>query len=127
MIEDRDANAYRPDFVVETKTEKLILEPKQASQVDAPKVQRKAEAAVLWCHIATEHHAKAYGGERLRYAPIPDNQIAANSTLAGLLSEFTELADMKMLERVELRGPPLALLQARGRFSRPLYQGGQSA
>lgn len=103
VIEDRDGHAYRPDFVVETQTEKLIVEPKMASEIETPEVQRKAEAAVLWCHIASEHHAKAYGGKPWRYALIPDSKITASATLSGLLGEFTRVADMEMLERLDLK------------------------
>jgi type III restriction enzyme len=60
-IEDADGRPYQPDFVVETETERLILEPKRRDLVNDPDVVRKTRAAVLWCHIATEHHAKKVG------------------------------------------------------------------
>jgi type III restriction enzyme len=46
-IFDADGSAYQPDFVVETETEKLIIETKRASEMTDPVVARKADAAAL--------------------------------------------------------------------------------
>lgn len=101
-IEDADGHPYQPDFVVETLTEKLILEPKRRSEVDDPEVLRKARSAVLWCHVATEHHANPTGEKPWRYALIPDDAIQPNTTLAGLLAAHTKVADLDLIGRIEL-------------------------
>jgi type III restriction enzyme len=101
-IEDADGHPYQPDFVVETETERLILEPKRRDMVDDPDVQRKARAAILWCHIATEHHAKALGEKPWRYALLPDDQIQASATLAGLIAAHTRVADADLLSRYDI-------------------------
>lgn len=101
-IEDADGRPYQPDFVVETTTERLILEPKRRDLVNDADVERKTRAAVLWCHIATEHHAKQTGEKPWRYALIPDDQIQANSTLEGLLAAHTKIADTELRTRFEI-------------------------
>jgi type III restriction enzyme len=101
-IEDADGHPYQPDFVVETETERLILEPKRRDLVDDPDVQRKARAAILWCHIASDHHATANGEKPWRYALIPDDQIQASATLNGLLSAHSKVADTELRARYEI-------------------------
>jgi type III restriction enzyme len=101
-IEDADGEPYQPDFVVETMTEKLILEPKRRSELDDPDVLRKARSAILWCHVATKFVAEPVGDKPWRYALIPDDAIQPNATLAGLLASFTKTADMDLLGRFEL-------------------------
>lgn len=85
-IFDSEGAAYRPDFVVETKTEKLILETKRGSDMGDIEVKRKAQAAALWCQIATDHHSKLNHDKPWRYVLVPDTAVSANSTLDGLLS-----------------------------------------
>lgn len=57
-IYDEDNAPYQPDFVVETTTDKLIIETKRASEMSNPLVGRKADAAALWCHIANRAHGE---------------------------------------------------------------------
>ena len=101
-IYDSEGHAYQPDFVVETKTEKLILETKRRSDIADLDVQRKANAAKLWCHIATDHHAKLHGEKPWRYALIPDDAVRANATLAGLVAAHMQVADIELRNRFEL-------------------------
>ena len=101
-IEDADGHPYQPDFVVETTTERLILEPKRRDLVADPDVERKTRAAVLWCHIATEHHAKEVGEKPWRYALIPDDQIQPSATLKGLLATHTRVADTELRTRFQI-------------------------
>lgn len=101
-IEDADGHPYQPDFVVETETERLILEPKRRDLLNDPDVVRKTRAAVLWCHIATEHHANKVSEKPWRYALIPDDQIQASATLEGLLSSHTKVADTELRTRFEI-------------------------
>lgn len=79
--------AYEPDFIVETKSEKLLCEPKRASEMDAPIVQAKAQAAVTWCKHATIH-ALENGGKPWRYLLIPHDAIQDQMSLAGLASRY---------------------------------------
>lgn len=102
-IFDSEGSAYRPDFVVETKTERLIIETKRRSDMDDLEVRRKADAASLWCFIATEHHAKKNGDKPWRYALVPDDAVQPNATLDGLLSQFVRAPDADLRGRYELR------------------------
>ncbi len=76
---------YEPDFVVETETEKFLIEPKRSDLLNDPEVLAKADAAVKWCKHATEHEL-AHGGKRWRYLLVPDTAINAAMTLEGLAS-----------------------------------------
>jgi type III restriction enzyme len=80
-------NTYEPDFVVETKTEKLICEPKAERDVESEEVKEKAAAAIRWCEAATEHELQ-HGGKPWRYVLIPHTEIKPSATLAGILSRF---------------------------------------
>lgn len=102
-IYDAEGHAYQPDFVVETKTEKLILETKRSSDMSDAEVLRKADAAALWCFIATEHHAKPQGEKPWRYALIPDVAVQPNATLDGLMSSYTKAADIDLRSRFEMK------------------------
>lgn len=107
-IEDTDGTPYNPDFVVETTTAKLIIEPKRDSEITDEQVRRKARAAALWCLIATDHVATPDGGKPWRYVLVPDGAIVPSATLDGLVSRFTVPVDMaeRMSVRIEgVRGP----------------------
>lgn len=101
-IYDHDGHPYQPDFVVETKTEKVIVETKRASDMDDLDVRRKADAASLWCFIATEHHSKQHGDKPWRYALVPDTAVQPNATLDGLLAAYTRAPDTDLRSRYEL-------------------------
>jgi len=79
--------SYEPDFVVETKTEKFLCEPKRANEMTDEIVLAKADAAVTWCKHATAH-AKENGGKPWRYLLIPHDQIQDQMTLAGLAARY---------------------------------------
>jgi type III restriction enzyme len=79
--------AYEPDFVVETATEKLICEPKRADQVDTEEVQAKKRAAITWCQHATTHELQN-AGKPWRYVLIPHDAITASATLQGLVARY---------------------------------------
>ncbi len=81
----REEHQYEPDFVVETATDKFLLEPKMASQVEDPKVQAKAEAARCWCEAANRH-AASNGGKTWKYVLIPHEIVVTNMSLDGLVS-----------------------------------------
>jgi len=46
---------YEPDFAVEARTEKLLCQPKRATEMTDQVVLAKARAAIKWCKHATEH------------------------------------------------------------------------
>lgn len=99
-IEDADGNPYHPDFVVETATEKLIVEPKQRSALNDADVLRKADAAVLWCHIANQ--ALPEGEKPWRYLLVPHDAISASATLSGLISQFSRSPSLDLISRYQL-------------------------
>ena len=86
-IDYRSGEAYEPDFVVETKTRRLICEVKASNELDDATVQAKAAAATKWCKTATQH-APGGGTKPWSYLLIPDDQIRGNVTLDGLVARF---------------------------------------
>jgi type III restriction enzyme len=87
QITYRSGEAYEPDFVVETKDRLLICEIKAEDELADPTVRAKASSATKWCRSATEH-ATSNGGKPWSYLLIPDDQILANASLAGLTAKF---------------------------------------
>src|SRR5204862_8346409 len=87
QIEYRSGEPYEPDFVVEAKDRILICEIKDEDELSDPVVRAKAAAATKWCRSATEH-ATSNGGKPWAYLLIPDDQILANASLAGLSAKF---------------------------------------
>jgi len=75
--------AYEPDFVVETKKQLFLCEPKRADQMHSAEVVAKRAAASEWCKHATEH-AREHGGKKWSYLLIPHDAIMGNMTLEGL-------------------------------------------
>ncbi|TAM80991.1 MAG: type III restriction endonuclease subunit R [Acidobacteria bacterium] len=80
--------AYEPDFVVETKTAKLICEPKRASEMKDKTVLAKADAAAVWCEHASRHEQE-HAGKPWSYLLIPDEVINEAMTLQGLCAAYT--------------------------------------
>jgi type III restriction enzyme len=87
QIEYASGQPYEPDFVVETKTEKLIVEVKAANEVSDPIVQAKARAAEKWVGYANAHAAETHGKE-WRYALVPHDAVGPSATLAGLVARY---------------------------------------
>ncbi len=80
----RAAKQYNPDFLVEVKDKKYMIEVKAENQTDREEVLEKAKAAIKWCQCATEVDAD---GKSWEYKMIPANQIVIGNTLkyvAGL-------------------------------------------
>ncbi len=75
---------YVPDFVAETSSELLVLEPKAANKMTDEDVLAKRDVAVEWCGRAT-NHSLANGGKPWRYALIPHDQIRDNVSLSYLV------------------------------------------
>jgi type III restriction enzyme len=88
-IFDSEGHSYQPDFVVETKSERLIVETKRRAEMNSPEVRRKANAAALWCWIASEHHSKPYQDKSWRYVLVPDDEVRQNTTIDGLIAAHT--------------------------------------
>jgi type III restriction enzyme len=87
QIEWKNGRAYEPDFVVETLTHKLILEPKARNEIDDPEVQAKARAAARWCRHASEH-ARAHDGKPWQYALIPHDAMDGGASAMGLANRY---------------------------------------
>jgi type III restriction enzyme len=81
-------HAYLPDFVVETATERLLVEIKGEGEMDDDEVRAKARAAVRWCEHASAH-GTAHGGKPWRYLLVPDVEAHSGNDLAGLIGRFT--------------------------------------
>lgn len=87
QIEWKHGRGYEPDFVVETRTEKLILEPKRRSDMEDADVRAKATAAAQWCRHASEH-ASEHSGKRWRYALIPHDSMGGGASASGIADRF---------------------------------------
>jgi len=97
-IFDANGAPYQPDFVVETDAAKLIIEVKRLSEMKAPEVLRKADAASLWCHVATK--ACVENGEKpWSYLLVPETDVQENFTVSGLIAKHTRAPDADLLSR----------------------------
>ena len=65
---------YEPDFVVETDTEKWLVEIKMRKEMAASDVVAKADAAMKWCAYASAHEAES-GGKPWIYMLVPDDEV----------------------------------------------------
>ncbi len=74
---------YEPDFVIETKARKYLLEVKRADDLEDKTVLAKQAAAVEWCAEATKYELK-HGGKEWRYLLVPHDDIHANGTVLAL-------------------------------------------
>ena len=84
---------YNPDFLVETKDCKYMIEVKAANQVNNDDVQEKARAGVKWCKCASKVDAD---GKEWKYRLVPGDDIKIGNTLkyvAGLAAEVKNLED----------------------------------
>ena len=87
QIEYASGQAYEPDFVVETKSEKLIVEVKAANEISDPVVQAKTRAADKWVGYANSHAAET-GGKQWRYVLVPHDAVGPSATLVGLVARY---------------------------------------
>jgi type III restriction enzyme len=87
-IEYQRGESYEPDFVVETKAEKLIVEVKARKDIEDETVLAKSKAARTWIGYANRH-ATSYGGKPWRYLLVPHDRMTESTSLAGLISECT--------------------------------------
>jgi type III restriction enzyme len=82
-----DDQEYQPDFVAETTSQILMMEPKASNQMQDPDVLAKRDVAIEWCRHATTH-AASYGGKPWSYLLIPHDSIAENMTTDGLVQQY---------------------------------------
>lgn len=76
-------DTYNIDFIVETKTDRYLIEIKVRNELNDDGVKGKAQAAVKWCEIPNEKQ----GGKPWSYAVIPDDVVSETSSLAHLLAQ----------------------------------------
>lgn len=88
QIEYLSGRNYEPDFVVETNSEKLIVEVKARKDLDDEVVQAKSRAAQEWVKHANDH-ADNVGGKKWAYLLVPHDEIKESSTLSGLQGLFS--------------------------------------
>jgi hypothetical protein len=74
QIYDKADVPYQPDFLVETRTCKLICDLRNLHQVRTDEQEREAEASARWCEYATEHE-KQNGGKAWSYLLIPEHVV----------------------------------------------------
>ena len=91
-IDYSPTESYEPDFIVETKSNKHVVEAKRASDMADPDVIKKADAAAKWCEYASLHSLD-YDDKPWSYLLIPHDQISEQMTLKGLASKFTYNTD----------------------------------
>jgi type III restriction enzyme len=73
----RAAKQYNPDFLVETKDKKYMIEVKASNQTETDEVQEKAKAALKWCECASKVDAD---GKTWEYRLIPGDKIVVGNT-----------------------------------------------
>src|SRR5690606_24670359 len=86
-IEYAAGQSYEPDFVVETDSDKFIVEIKAKNEINDPVVQAKAKAARKWVHYANEH-ARDTGGKPWTYVLVPHDAVSPSATLGSLVSTY---------------------------------------
>ena len=74
----RAGKQYNPDFLVETKNCKYMVEVKAANQVNNEDVQEKARAGVKWCECASKVDAD---GKEWKYRLVSGEDIIIGNTL----------------------------------------------
>jgi len=78
---------YEPDFVCEISDAILMLEVKALAEMTDDEVKAKANAAVRYCELATNYAADSIGKQWF-YLMVPDEEIADNMTLTGLIKLY---------------------------------------
>lgn len=80
-------STYYPDFVVETKTNKYIVEIKKEADIQSTAVQDKAMAVVKWSKHASDHELM-HKGKPWSYLLIPHTDLEENMTIDGLKMQY---------------------------------------
>lgn len=84
----RAGKQYNPDFLVETKNCKYMVEVKAANQVNNEDVQEKARAGVKWCECASKVDAD---GKEWKYRLVSGEDIIIGNTLKYILGLAVEV------------------------------------
>lgn len=82
-----NSKLYEPDFIAETDDCIYMIEVKAANEINDAEVQEKAAAAIKYCNYATEYTAE-HGGKPWKYALLPHDKIAKNSSFKGIGSPY---------------------------------------
>lgn len=72
---------YLPDFIVETKDTKYIIEVKAENEIDDTIVQAKSEASTKWCNDVNS----LVSGKKWKYILLPHNELSTSRSLDYLL------------------------------------------
>lgn len=76
---------YEPDFVVELKSEIVMIEVKPENEMNAPSVQAKKTTAEKYCEVVNQTIGKFGIVKPWRYVVIPTDRITIRSTIESLL------------------------------------------
>lgn len=87
----RAGKQYNPDFLVETKNCKYMVEVKEANQVNNEDVQEKARAGVKWCECASKVDAD---GKEWKYRLVSGEDIIIGNTLKYILGLAVEVKNI---------------------------------
>ncbi len=81
---NHEQRKYQPDFVAELADRIVMLEVKDATELDNLEVREKAKAARVWCEHASRH-AIEHGGKPWAYFIIAHHLVQSNMSLTALL------------------------------------------
>ncbi|MEE0557109.1 MAG: DEAD/DEAH box helicase family protein [Blautia wexlerae] len=87
----RAGKQYNPDFLVETKNCKYMVEVKAANQANNEDVQEKARAGVKWCECASKVDAD---GKEWKYRLVSGEDIIIGNTLKYILGLAVEVKNI---------------------------------
>lgn len=85
--DERQLHNYYPDFIVETVSDKYMIETKASNQMTDKTVLAKKDAALNWCKIATDFE-KQHNGKPWHYLLIPDNTVTLDRTFEKLVRDY---------------------------------------
>lgn len=76
---------YEPDFVVEFEHEIVMVEVKEAGEIETHDVQEKKKTAEKYCELVSKNVGKFGIVKPWKYIIIPTDRITVTSTVSGLL------------------------------------------
>ena len=85
--DEHQLHNYLPDFIVETVSDKYMIETKASNQMTEKTVLAKKDAALKWCEIATNFE-KEHKGKPWHYLLIPDNTVTLDRTFDKLVRDY---------------------------------------
>lgn len=84
---DNNSRQQEPDFVAETGDSIYMIEPKSASELQAPNLLAKKAAAEKFCKYASDFTAQN-GCKAWKYILVPHNEITRTISLKYLITKF---------------------------------------